>query len=373
VLTATAFHIFNEEQVQFGVVEVGMGGKLDSTNILNNQVVSVISKIARDHQGFLGNTLEEIAEHKAGILRPNVPFVVNPTNDQSVQHVIDQYATGLRAGPRLSGDVELKDMYASPEWKHLVGSMQPFQRDNATLAIIAVLEALKSLKMQPDAIELAKSLATESRPNPGRLQYLTVPPVFGDKTGPGREILVDGAHNPDAAEALDGFVCQNERLKQVHGVQSPTRSPVTWVLAMTEGKDAHQYLQTILWPGDNVVTTTFDPVDSMPWVKPMDAQELLEVARSVQPQITGTHVPEAGALRALCTAKYLAGNDAPIVLTGSLYLVGHFHRELRSRSTPEWWTDESTASDRALFREIQREEEQRVNQSIGVKDYQSDN
>jgi folylpolyglutamate synthase/dihydrofolate synthase len=363
VLTATAFHIFNQEKVQVGVVEVGMGGKLDSTNILNNQAVSVISKIARDHEGFLGNTLEEIATHKAGILRPNVPFIVNPTNEQSVQHVIDRYATEIEAGPRLSGDIELKRLFSSVEGQQL----QPFQRDNATLAIVAVMETLKSLKVQSSVIDLAKSLTTETGTNPGRLQYLTVPPVFGDAKGLGREILVDGAHNPDAAEALDSFVCHNERSKQT-GPQSPTGSPVTWVLAMTDGKDACQYLRTLLRPGDNVVTTTFGPVDGMPWVKPMDARELLEVAKSVQPQITGTHVPGAGALRALCAAKHFASNDTPIVLTGSLYLVGHLHRELRSRDTSEWWTAESAKSDRTSFLDMQREEELRVNQVLITKD-----
>jgi folylpolyglutamate synthase len=136
---------------------------------------------------------------------------------------------------------------------------------------------------------------------------------------------------------------------------------------MTDGKDARQYLRTLLRPGDNVVTTTFGPVDSMPWVKPMDAQELLDVARSVQPQITGIHVPGAGALRALCAAKYLASNETPIVLTGSLYLVGHFHREMRSRNTSDWWTDKSAESDRLSLREMQREEEHRVNQVLASK------
>ena len=104
ILTATAFHIFNEEQVQVGVVEVGMGGKLDATNILNNQVISVISKIARDHESFLGSTLQEIAHHKAGILRPHVPYLINPKNEKNVVSVINEYADEIAAGPRLEYD-----------------------------------------------------------------------------------------------------------------------------------------------------------------------------------------------------------------------------------------------------------------------------
>lgn len=371
ILTATAFHIFNEERVQVGVVEVGMGGKLDATNILNNQVVSVISKIARDHQSFLGNTLEEIAQHKAGILRPKVPYAVNPLNEWNVQHVVDQYAKEVGAGPRLTDDTpELQTLYSSPEWQQFAKPLPSFQRDNVVLAIIAAKEAAASLGHTLDNSQIIEILAhLKKNVNPGRLQYLRVPPVFGRAEESRREVLVDGAHNPDAAKALDDFVLRNERQRKISGENPPRDGwPITWVLAMTEGKDAHQYLQLLLRPGDNVITTSFGAIDGMPWVKPMDPKQLFAVAESVEPRITGLHMPTQGVLRALCAARYLAEKGHPIVLTGSLYLVGDFHRELRSRRDHTWSTDPEEDEDRALFTAIHEEERSRVNALFSRQD-----
>ena len=83
LLAATAFGVFQREKVEVGVVEVGLGGKLDATNALRHKVVTVIAKIGLDHQSFLGNTLEEIALQKAGIMRPGVPCVVDGSNHPS--------------------------------------------------------------------------------------------------------------------------------------------------------------------------------------------------------------------------------------------------------------------------------------------------
>jgi folylpolyglutamate synthase len=370
ILTATAFTIFNDENVRIGVVEVGMGGTLDTTNILNNQAVSVISKIARDHEGFLGNTLSEIASHKAGILRPDVPYIINPSNEKNVQITIQDYAKQIGAGPRLYPDsLSLaKKLYDSSKWERLTRTMAPFQQDNVKLAMVAVMQTMQSMNQDPKPLDFVKTLLANLKVHhPGRQEMIKVPPVFRHPSETKNHILVDGAHNPDAAKALDEFVRDNMRYGRTPSKDRPVSGwPVTWVLAMTEGKDARQYLSTLLKPGDNVVTTTFGPVDGMPWVKPMDPKELLEVARSVEPGITGVHVPIAGPLRALCTAKYLSNQLAPwspIVLTGSLYLVGDFHRELRPRASKTWWkdNDEVTAADREEILKMQAEERIRAN------------
>jgi folylpolyglutamate synthase/dihydrofolate synthase len=360
LLTATAFHLFNEEEVDVGVVEVGMGGKLDATNILNNQAVSVISKIARDHEGFLGNTLGEIARHKAGILRPNVPYIVNPRNESNVQQVIYECAKEVGAGPRLSS---LEELYSTPDWRRFSGNLRAFQRDNAVLAVLAVQETLKSMeKNRMSGAELAAGLMQHRHvANPGRLQYLRAIPVFGSPGSAGREILVDGAHNPDAAIALDDFVSNNERRRASDDNAPPNdERAVTWVLAMTEGKDAEKYLKPLLRPGDNVITTSFDPVDGMPWVKPTPPEVLLEAAKTAEPGITGIAMPKSGPLRALCAARYLAEKDHPIVLTGSLYLVGNLLKDLRSSKDKSWWSDELYEQERAMFKAIHAEERERI-------------
>lgn len=375
ILVATAFHIFNQSKVEIGVVEVGMGGKLDATNVLNNQAVSVIGKIARDHEGFLGNTLEEITQHKAGILRPGVPYLVNPSNEWNVQTVIDEHAKEIGAGPRRSADSRVfPELWRIEQWRRLIGPLQRSQRDNALLAVVAVQEAVKSLANRKSEADFSLEAMAKmywkgmSKTNPGRFQYTTVQSVFGEDGTRGRRLLVDGAHNTDAAEALHEFVLKRERRRRIATKAPSDGWPVTWVLAMTEGKDARGYLSRILKSGDNVITTSFGAVDGMPWVKSMDPKELLDIARLVQPDITGLHIPEAGPLRALCTARYLANEDHPIVLTGSLYLVGDFHRELRVRSNPDWWQAPEFVSDRDMFTKIHRQEKERVYRFLSAKD-----
>jgi folylpolyglutamate synthase/dihydrofolate synthase len=351
--------------VRVGVVEVGMGGKLDSTNILNNQVVSVIAKIGRDHEGFLGNTLEEIARHKAGILRPNVPYIVNPENEPNVRRVIDEYAKEIGAGPRLSGDTPTlrEGLYSTSEWGYFASTLPPFQRDNAVMAIVAAREATKSLgETMVDKMIADELLKVRCKVIPGRLQKIKVIPVFGSVANVGREILVDGAHNVDAAIALAGYVEKYERKSYI--ASQPKRRdgwPVTWVLAMTKGKDAEGYLRTLLRPGDNVITTAFGPVDGMPWVKPMDPTELLNLAQSVVRDITGLAMPKSGTLRALCAARYLAESDLPIIMAGSLYLAGDFYRELQGKKRKEFWTHFRHIDERQIMKQVHKEEFERVN------------
>ncbi|KAH6639713.1 Mur ligase [Boeremia exigua] len=369
ILTATAFTIFNDAKIDIGIVEVGMGGKLDSTNILNNQAVSVITKIARDHEGFLGSTLSQIASHKAGILRPNTPYIISPDNEVNVQAVIEQHAQKIGAGPQLLNTSFNfpQTLYGLAKWARITQGLQPFQITNLQLAVVAAMQVLQTTESKtPKPNELAKTLlANKIRQFPGRQEMVKVTPVFRHSTQLRNHVLVDGAHNTDAAVALDTIVQATMRYGSTPAKERPESGwPVTWVLAMTEGKDARSYLATLLKPGDKVVTTAFGPVDGMPWVKPMDPKELLEIAKSVQPQITGVHVPIVGALRALSTAKYMSDQVAawsPIVLTGSLYLVGDLHRELRLLAY-DWWTstEQDVVADRESFMKIQAEERERV-------------
>ncbi|CAN9299792.1 unnamed protein product [Alternaria sp. RS040] len=374
ILTATAFHIFNEEQVQVGVVEVGMGGKLDATNILNNQVISLISKIARDHESFLGSTLQEIAHHKAGILRPHVPYLINPKNEKNVVSVINEYADEIAAGPRLEYDPPgfSKALFHNKDWL----PAQPVHQENMIIAAMAAKTVMESFGREYTTWDMARILRKSRLENPGRLESVQVPPIFGQRATvssrafKGESILVDGAHNPDAARVLSQHVRKFQRRKKIPNEGRVPRNgwPVTWVLAMTEGKDAHKYLREILQPGDNVVTTTFGPVDGMPWVKPMDPSRLLDMAKSVEPGIMGLVASEGGPLRALCTAKYLRDPDRPIVLTGSLYLVGDVHRERRLRPNKVYWEDPKFEDDRNKIAAMLEEEKHRVNRLLSDTD-----
>lgn len=367
LLTATAFQLFNDHKVDVGVVEVGMGGKLDATNILNNQVVSVIAKIAHDHQSFLGNTLQEIATHKAGILRPNIPYIVNPTNKWNVHKVIDDVAQKVGAGPRLHGDTEQlrETLYVSKEWMDFSNGLCPFQKDNAVLAYLAVTEALKSLGEPIQALQYLLP-GIKSRKILGRFQRTSARAVFGSS---GEKILIDGAHNEDAAEALNEYIQHNLRRHPIEKTEECSTSktllhppkdgwPLTWVVAMSAGKDAHSVLKHLLKSGDNVVVTSFGPVDGMPWVKPMDPNDILKAAEEVTPGISGIAIPELGAHRALCAAKYLADQPSRIILTGSLYFISDFLREKAA-----WKKDESAFD----FSAIDEQERNRIYHFLSPK------
>ncbi|EDU47060.1 folylpolyglutamate synthase [Pyrenophora tritici-repentis] len=382
ILTATAFTIFNEERVRLAVVEVGMGGKLDATNILNNQAVCVIAKIARDHEGFLGNTLNDIALHKAGILRKNVPYLISPQNETNVKHVITEYGDQIGA-IKTDNTVLPRSFYTSPGWQHASNQLRSMQQTNLLLAAVATIKAYESLTLRFTPTALTEDLYKISSPvnhsalNPGRLEEIKVQPVFGDPNGintskiKGRRIMVDGAHNPDAAKFLADHVNSVQRRKKRGEKRKTVIKPprngwrVTWVLAMTEGKDAEQYLSILLQPGDSVITTTFGPVDGMPWVKPMDPKKLLKIAQAVHPAITGMAMPRDGVLRALCAAKFLADPQGSIVLTGSLYLVGDFHRELRPRRAQDYMTAPEYEEDRKRFKAMLQTEEKRVRALFG--------
>lgn len=356
LLTATAFQLFNDKNVEVGVVEVGLGGSLDATNILNNQAVSVITKISHDHQNFLGNTLESIARHKAGILRPNVPYIVNPHNEFNIHHVINAYAKEIGAGPRIDVDSEelRNTLYNGKRWEKFASRICSCERDNAVLGYLAFVEVLKSLDL--DTAKTFRFLDTvRDRKFPGRFQKHSVLPVFG--TTSKRQIVVDGAHNPDAARALHEFVDRSrlQTTREKKERNDTNNEPVTWVLAMTEGKDARGYLRELLSPGDNVITTAFGPVDGMPWVKPMDPEELLTTVIEVEPAVSGLAMLKKGAFRALCAAKYLSSHDNPIVLTGSLYLVGDFMRE-----KAQWQEGKNTLT----VESADKEERHRVNQYL---------
>ena len=358
LLAATAFQIFNDEKVEVGVVEVGMGGRLDATNILNNQAVSVISKIAHDHQNFLGNTIEEITHHKAGILRPGVPYIVNPFNEPNVHDTIAKYAEEIGAGPSISVDTpQLRShLYASVYWQKFAGPLEPFRRHNAILAYLAVVETMQTMGLFTSKLRQMLP-GIKNKVFPGRFQMLTIHAVFGPHN---KQILLDGAHNVDAAVALNHHVTRKLRFPQKKDLPVGGRVPlrVTWVIAMSDGKDASNFLNRLLHPGDSLITTTFTPVDGMPWVKPMNPNELLQIAKRACPGITGLAVPEDGIFRALCAAKYLTDHYAPIVVTGSLYLAGDLLRE-RAK-----WIEEGFSPERG---KIDMEEQNRVNTFVSSR------
>ncbi|KAI1177748.1 folylpolyglutamate synthase-like protein [Nemania sp. FL0916] len=306
LLTATAFEIFEAAKVDFGVIEVGLGGKLDATNALKQKAVTVIAKIGLDHQSFLGNTLEEIALHKAGIMRPGIPCVVDASNPSSVLDAIRSHADSLGTS------ITLAELPASGLGGDLSERLEPHQQQNLLCAYEAFHLAYPGHTLSKN--ELLSIGANASWP--GRLQRVSV-------MGRTEPILLDGAHNPQSAEVLSNYV--EKRLR------GPNEF-VTWMIAASAGKDISEILKILLRFGDKVIAVEFGPVDGMPWVKPTKSAAILDAVSDVvkKQELLCVHPLQYGPdVKSAYIAACNMSLDGPLVVAGSLYLVSDILRLLR--------------------------------------------
>ena len=311
ILTATAFEIFNREKVEIGVVEVGLGGREDATNILQHPAVTVITKIGRDHQSFLGNTLEEIALHKAGIMKLGVPCIADGTNTPGVLNVLKR--TSIEAGAAslllVSPDADPVDQV----WKFVAKErLMEHQQVNVCLAFQAVQEVLSHSSPSQDSLRLLPSFRNAVWP--GRLQNLDIESLTGTK----RKILLDGAHNGQSAEILGKYV--DERLREKY-------CPVTWIIALSKGKDIQEMLHFLLRSRDNLIAVEFGPVEGMPWVCPLKADMILGAAQDLG--ISDCSQALSGNLEQALHLAVQVSCGGPLVAAGSLYLVSDVLRLLK--------------------------------------------
>ena len=317
---ALAFTAFQRAAVDIGVIEVGVGGRYDATNVIQPSV-SVITNVGYDHIATLGPTLHDIAFHKAGIVKPGVPAVTAATvpeayrviryeceaNNAPLTTVVvgdvsspASTATTMRAtihalgtdGARFSlahGDWHLDDAHIA-----LLGAHQV--TNAATAAAAARALTATGWAISDDAIRTGLEQAFL----PGRLELL--------QRGPGQPtVIVDGAHNPDKARSLVAALDMLFPGKRV-----------TLVLGMVADKDTRAMLDIFLPTAAHVVTTQAALTHRA--TTPADA--LAEAARTHG--LPATAVPDVE--QAITTALDLAGPDGVVCATGSLYLVGAVRR-----------------------------------------------
>jgi dihydrofolate synthase/folylpolyglutamate synthase len=199
--TAIAFADFAARGAEIAVVEVGLGGRLDSTNVVK-PLVSAVTKIERDHMKYLGDTLEKIAGEKAGIAKPDAPFVVGERSPELV-NVLRRAAhrTVARAAPGMRADVRV--LPPEYEWGGPLGLAGPHQRRNAGVAH-GVLMALPP-RWRPNAEAIARGFA--SAWIPGRLDWRG-------------KWLFDVAHNPDGIRSLIAALDALRPPRPLHGLVS---------------------------------------------------------------------------------------------------------------------------------------------------------
>ncbi|KAI4189384.1 MAG: hypothetical protein L6R41_001492 [Letrouitia leprolyta] len=318
LLTATAFEIFAQEKIDVGVIEVGLGGQYDATNVIKRPIVTVITKIGKDHQALLGDTIEEISFQKAGIMKRGTPCVVDATNSPTVLKVLEWFAQENGAGPLIHVPTDIREEIGALQPVFFEKNLEHHQRTNLSLAYSAsniVLQQRGLISHLPALLQGAKEAFW-----PGRLQSLDIAVLTGRRD----PALIDGAHNTQSAEVLRSFVNKNIRNKP---------HPVTWVISVSEGKKLWEILPLLFHPEDNVVAVEFGKVDGMPWVSPISPPVILDVARQLG--ISGS-LYNAGQniISSLQFADRTAAAD-PIVICGSLYLVSDVLRLLRDTKRSE--------------------------------------
>lgn len=313
ITTAAAFLAFAEMPADIVLLEVGLGGRLDATNVIDRPALSVITEVSLDHQNFLGDTIEQIAGEKAGILKSGVTAVVGPQNAVA-SRVIERCAA--RAGAELK--IAAQDWHAFEERGRLVFQDErglldlPLPRlfgrhqiDNAGTAI-AALRLLGDLAIADGAFETG----LDNTRWPGRLERLEPGRLYGSAPE-GAEIWVDGGHNPAAGRALAAsFADFEDRVSK----------PLILVCGMLDTKDAGQFLAAFKGLAARVMTLTVPGSEAA-----IPAEKLAGIAKA-----QGFAADAAAGLE---DALDKLAKDYPqsprIVICGSLYLAGHalaFHR-----------------------------------------------
>jgi dihydrofolate synthase / folylpolyglutamate synthase len=306
--TAMAFQHFADTAVDVAVLEVGLGGRFDATNVVT-PMACAITTIALDHQVYLGSTLSSIAFEKAGIIKPGVPVVLGRLEDdawQTIEQVArERQAPVFRIGEHFytEGEEPQQFSYGGVRMRYdgltcvLAGR---HQLDNAACAL-ALLEAAA-----PRGIVItseAARMGLQSVSWAGRLEVVDRRPM----------ILLDGAHNPAAATALADYLTRADRLH-------PSR-PVILVLGMMRDKDHRGFVEPLRSLVDEVVLTQAD------FPRSATAQELQSSLGDLLPH---PHVMPSLS-DAMALARQLATPDGLVCVTGSLMLVGECKAWLHGR------------------------------------------
>lgn len=281
MITAIALLYFKQKRVDFAVIETGLGGKLDATNVVNS-VLSIITNISLEHTDVLGKTIEKIAKDKADIIKKKVPVVVNVKAKalDIIKKICKEKSAELTTAKRLKkieSNLE-KQTFSYKNKKIDLKLLGNFQLQNASIAIAAA----EKLNIPFNAIK--KGL--ERAEWPGRVSILSKRPL----------VIADCAHNPDGIKVLSDFLKELKYKKLI------------LVFGVVKEKNYKEMLKEL--PYDFVVVTEPDIF------RKLDAE-------TVSKEIKGDFVIERNIEKAIEYAKNIARKEDLILVTGSCYLVGN--------------------------------------------------
>jgi len=312
ITTAAAFLLFSRHPADVVLMEVGLGGRLDATNVIEHPLGAVITPISVDHVDFLGDSLEKIAAEKAGILKRNAPAIV-AAQPRDALAVIERQAARLSAPLKIAGE----DWTATEERGRLVYQDDAglldlpapklygrHQFENAGLAI-AALRAIKPLKIAPAAFEAGLTKVDW----PARMQRLTQGKLVA-LAPPGSELWLDGGHNPDGGRAIAAALADlEERVSR----------PLVLIVGMLATKDCEGFLSNFTGLARRLIAV---PVPNAE--KGLPAETVADAARAIGLAATSRD----NLAEAFDAARKLDLEPPPrILITGSLYLAGEVLRE----------------------------------------------
>lgn len=301
VATAAALELFRRAATEIAVLEVGLGGRLDATNVVT-PIATAITSIDFDHQAQLGNTIESIAAEKAGIVKPGVPLVCGPVPEPA-ERVIREICEARQSPMIRTIDVvsvvpcsedDAIDLRTSGRSLDRVRLALPgrHQRDNASVAVALLDELTRQGLAIPDR---AVRDGLEHARWPARLERFAVR---------GIEVLLDAAHNPAGARALASHL------------EDIGWSRITLIFGAMHDKDVPGMLEAVGPRCETIVCTTAPSPRALP------AEQLASAARRFVPSVEAIDDPVAALESALARRR-------PIVAAGSIFLIGPLRDILR--------------------------------------------
>ena len=295
LITAMAFYYFKESECDIAVMEVGLGGLYDSTNVVKQPEVSVITHIAYDHVAVLGNTIEEITLQKCGIIKENCPVVVYPAQEKSVTKIIEAVCKEKNSCYSMP-DIEKTEILSSD----IFGSEFLYDGEKIKISLAGYHQILNSITAYETAKKLGieKAVAIKAMKNtvmPARVEVVRKNPL----------VILDGGHNADGAEAL---------CKALDGM-----GKYVAVVSMMEDKDVDESLSYLLKNAGSVVATQC----SNP--RAMKSEKLSGICKKYCDEVFFESVPENAIDKALSLRK----DDEFVVICGSLYLAGDIRKYIK--------------------------------------------
>jgi dihydrofolate synthase / folylpolyglutamate synthase len=330
IVTAAMWVYFAQSQVDIAVIEVGLGGRLDATNVCANPLATVIVSISLEHWQQLGDTVAKIAVEKAGILKPNCPAIIGTLPPEAIEVVAKRIAalncpaTWVKPAQKMLEARSIPQTLLSADplpWVESGGIEYPLallgemQLTNSAIAI-ATIQTLRQSgwKIRDEAIVMGMA-NTQWR---GRIQWTTWHVGVSAKRRRcqrgasacaeasalrNRKLLIDGAHNPAAAIALRQYV-------------DTLNTPISWVMGMLSTKSHLEIFQALLRPGDRLYLVPVPDHSSA------DPGALADLARSGCSSLDSIDI-YTNLTTGLTAAMTTTATHQP-VLCGSLYLLGYF-------------------------------------------------